>query len=32
MLRGGVRSAQETKKVKESLKPGAGIQLKDIGK
>jgi hypothetical protein len=32
MLRGGVRNAQESKKVKESLKPGAGIQLKDIGK
>jgi hypothetical protein len=32
MLRGGVRNAQEAKKVRESLKPGAGIKLKDIGK
>jgi hypothetical protein len=32
MLRGGVRNVKEAKKVKESLKPGAGIQLKDIGK
>jgi hypothetical protein len=32
MLRSGVRNAQEAKKVRESLKPGAGIKLKDIGK
>ena len=32
MLRGGVRNAQEAKKVRESLKPGAGIKLQDIGK
>jgi hypothetical protein len=32
MARGAVRSAQETRKLKESLKPGAGIKLKDIGK
>lgn len=32
MARSAVRSAKEAKKVKESLKPGAGIKLKDIGK
>jgi hypothetical protein len=32
MLRSGVRNAQEAKRVRESLKPGAGIKLKDIGK
>jgi hypothetical protein len=32
MLRSGVRNAQEAKKIRESLKPGAGIKLKDIGK
>lgn len=32
MARGAVRNAQEAKKIKESLKPGAGIKLKDIGK
>jgi hypothetical protein len=32
MLRSGVRNVKEAKKVRESLKPGAGIKLKDIGK
>jgi hypothetical protein len=32
MARGAVRNAQEARKIKESLKPGAGIKLKDIGK
>jgi hypothetical protein len=32
MARGAVRNAQEAKKIRESLKPGAGIKLKDIGK
>jgi len=32
MARSAVRNAQEAKKVRESLKPGAGIKLKDIGK
>jgi outer membrane lipoprotein SlyB len=32
MARGAVRNAQEARKIKESLKPGAGLQLKDIGK
>ena len=32
MARGAVRNAQEAKKIRESLKPGAGIKLQDIGK
>jgi hypothetical protein len=32
MARGAVRNVQEAKKIRESLKPGAGIKLKDIGK
>jgi hypothetical protein len=32
MARGAVRNVQEARKIKESLKPGAGIKLKDIGK
>lgn len=32
MARGAVRNVQEAKKIKESLKPGAGIKLQDIGK
>ena len=32
MTRSAVRNVQETKKIKESLKSGAGIKLKDIGK
>jgi hypothetical protein len=32
MARGAVRNAQEARKIRESLKPGAGIKLKDIGK
>ena len=32
MARGAVRNAQEARKIKESLKPGAGIKLKNIGK
>lgn len=32
MARGAVHNIKEAKKVKESLKPGAGIKLKDIGK
>lgn len=32
MARGAAHNIKEAKKVKESLKPGAGIKLKDIGK
>jgi len=32
MARGAVRNVREARKIKESLKPGAGIKLKDIGK
>jgi hypothetical protein len=32
MARGAVSNAQEARKIKESLKPGAGLKLKDIGK
>jgi hypothetical protein len=32
MARSAVSNAQEARKIKESLKPGAGLKLKDIGK
>jgi hypothetical protein len=32
IARGAIHNVKEAQKVKKSLKPGAGIQLKDIGK